>query len=193
MLLSVGSRSSRQTVTRDLKTNRATGNPSFFRISESRKRRRSCSRSHRHEDRSERRAEASDSVLRNLKKRRPNTPSKSDGPSSVIRPASAPSINSSEGTASAEEKIVSTYKDTLTGDEKELYFRVEKCVDTKMYQDGAWESDLISIWAEEAVKFQTEKQEMVTNLACPNATANVTRVKHVPLPKQVVTVSNVPS
>lgn len=111
-------------------------------------------------------------------------------------------MNSSEGTASAEEKIVSTYKDTLTGstykdtltgDEKELYLRVEKCVDTKMYQDGAWESDLISIWAKEAVKFQTEKQEMVTNLACPNITANVTRVKEVPLPKQVITVSNVSS
>ena len=102
-------------------------------------------------------------------------------------------MNSSEGTTSAEEKIVSTYKHTLTGDHKVLYLRIEGCVDKTMFEKGVWVVDLKEIWKEEAGKLQTEKQGKVTNLACPNATANMTRVKHVPSPKQVVTVSNVPS
>lgn len=185
-------------------------------ISEPRKRRRSYSHSHVDKDR-ERPVEASHSILGNSKKRRPNSSSsrikdserrgderpssfvsdfsveKSDDPSSGIRPASVLLINSSERTASAEEKLIPKYKDTLKGNEKELYLRVERCVDTKMYQDGAWETNVTSIWEEEAAKLQAEKEGVVAKLASPSITANMTEVRKAPLKKQVTSVSNVSS
>ena len=118
---------------------------------------------------------------------------KSDDPSSGVRPASVPLMNSSEGTASAEEKLILKNKDTLKGNEKELYLRVERCVDTKMYQDGAWETNVTSIWEEEAAKLQAEKEGVVAKLASPSITANMTEVRKAPLKKQVISVSNISS
>lgn len=62
-----------------------------------------------------------------------------------------------------------------------------------MYQDGAWETNVTSIWEEEAAKLQAEKEGVVAKLASPNITANMTEVRKVPLKKQVTSVSNVSS
>ncbi|KAF6238746.1 hypothetical protein HO173_003252 [Letharia columbiana] len=147
------------------------------------------------ENSKERRPNSSSSRIKDSERRGDERPSssvsdssieKSDDPSSGVRPASVSLMNSSKRTASTEEKLILKNKDTLKGNEKELYLRVERCVDTKMYQDGAWETNVTSIWEEEAAKLQAEKEGVVAKLASPSITANMTEVRKAPLKKQVI-------